>query len=122
MDWVSIVFLLTIISKHVYYNIMFLSAAGDSAKPAIADLANDVVAVIPNKWIPVAIQLGLSMNEIEAICENKRECFFRFMAVFDHWMRTSCTPCSWETLVTALRSDSVKELDLADKLHRKICS
>ena len=118
----SIVFLLTIISKHVYYNINFLSAAGDSAKPAIADLANDVVAVIPNKWIPVAIQLGLSMNEIEAICENKRECFFRFMAVFDHWMRTSCTPCSWETLVTALRSESVKELDLADKLHRKFCS
>ena len=99
-----------------------LSAGGDAAKPAISDLANDVAAVVPDKWKSVAFQLGVSMSEIRAIRKDEEDCFDRFMAVFDHWMRTSCTPCSWETLVTALRSDSVKELDLADKLHDKFCS
>ena len=101
---------------------VWLSAGGDAVKLAISDFANDVAAVVPDKWKLVAFQLGVSMSDIRAIRKDEEDCFDRFMAVFDHWMRTSCTPCSWETLVTALQSNSVNELDLADKLHRKFCS
>ena len=95
--------------------------SGVSSAPEMSDLANHIAAIIPDKWKPVAIQLGLSMGEIKTIQRDENECFDRFMAVFDRWQRSSCKPYIWKTLVTALKSRSVNENKLADELQREFC-
>ena len=85
------------------------------------DLANYVAAIIPHKMNEVAIQLGVSMNEIMRICIDEKGYFRQFMAVFNHWKSASTKPYTWKTLVDALRSRSVNEVKLADELHHKFC-
>ena len=85
------------------------------------DLANRCAAIIPHKWKPVAFQLGLIMSDIKVIHKDEDDTFSRFMAVFDHWQRSSCKPYTWKTLVNALRSRSVNEINLADELQREFC-
>ena len=80
------------------------------------DLANRVAAVIPGKWIEVAIQLDISMEEIDAIGEDKGSVFKRFMAVLNQWKRSCRQPFTWGALATALKSTSVNEFKLAEKL------
>ena len=87
----------------------------------MSDLANRVAAVIPHKWSQVAIQLELSTGERKAIEKDKTESFERFMAVLEHWERSCSLPYSWETLITALKSASVSEQNLAEQLHRDYC-
>ena len=87
----------------------------------MSDLANHIAAIIPDKWKQVAIQLGLSMGEIKTIQRDGDDCFDRFMAVFDHWQRSSCKLYDWKTIITALKSRSVNENKLADELQREFC-
>ena len=44
------------------------------------------------------------------------------MAVFEEWERGSCKPFTWRALITALKSPSVAEIELAEKLKHKFCS
>ena len=85
------------------------------------DLANRVAAVIPSKWMEVAIQLDISMGEIDAIEKDKDTSFKRFMSVFDKWKRSCCQPFTWRVLVTALKSSSVNEFHLAKDLLQEFC-
>ena len=101
----------------MFYIIAFRVSGG----PKMSDLANHVAAIIPDKWKPVAIQLGLSMGEIKTIQRDENDRFTQFMAVFDRWQQTSCKPYVWKTLVTALKSRSVNENKLADELQREFC-
>ena len=85
------------------------------------DLANYVAAIIPDKWMQVAVQLELDRSVIKAIRKDEDDCFERFMAVFDHWKQSSSQPYTWKALVTALKSTSVNELTLAEKIRHLFC-
>ena len=87
----------------------------------MSDLANRVAAIIPSKWVQVAIQLGVSMGSISSIRKDYDDCFEKFMAVFDIWQRSSSPPFTWDTLVTALKSKSVGENTLAKELQSEFC-
>ena len=97
-------------------------ASADISLPSTDDFANYVAAVIPSKWKHVAIQLGLRSHLCKAIKKNEDDCFERFMAVFDEWEKGSCKPFTWSTLITALKSPSVAETELAEKLKHIFCS
>ena len=84
-------------------------------------LANRVASVIAHKWTRVAIQLELDMADINIIQSNVQDTFARFMAVMYRWKGTLSKPFTWETLVTALRSESVKEIRLARELECDFC-
>ena len=90
--------------------------------PDAANFANYVVAEIPAKWHHVAIQLGLSIDECDAIKKNDNNCDDRFMAVFREWAKGSHEPFSWSTLITALKSPGVGRSELAEKLQYTFCS
>ena len=90
--------------------------------PSADDFANYVAAAIPSKWKHVAIQLGLKSHRCKAIKKNEDDWFERFMAVFEKWEKGSCKPLTWSTLFTALKSPSVAETELAEKLKRNFCS
>ena len=95
-------------------------SSGESA-PAMSVLANQVAAVIPDKWKKVAVQLELSRGDIRAIQKDEDDSSDRFMAVMDHWKQSLSKPFTWATLVSALRSPYVNETRLADELNRKFC-
>ncbi|CAI8021368.1 hypothetical protein GBAR_LOCUS12685 [Geodia barretti] len=49
----------------------------------MSDLANRVAAIIPGKWMEVAIQLEIRMGAIDAVRGENRKCFQQFMAILD---------------------------------------
>ena len=85
------------------------------------DLANRVAAVIPHQWKKVAVQLELTKGEIKTIQKDEDESFDRFMAVIYQWKQSLRRPFTWATLVSALQSSSVNEVQLANELHREFC-
>ena len=91
---------------------------GRSSLPSADNFANYVAAAIPSKWRHVAIQLGLSNHKCMAIKKDEDDCFDRFMAVFEEWERGACKPFTWSTLITALESPSVAEIEIAKKLMK----
>lgn len=90
--------------------------------PIIRDLANRVAAVIPGKWMQVAIQLEIEMGAIDAVGRDKHDCFQQFMAILDVWKRSSSPPFTWNTLVNVLKSPSVNEKVLAKELEHDFCA
>ena len=87
----------------------------------MSDLANRVAAVIPDKWNKLAVQLELSRGEIKAIQKDEDDVFEKFMAVLYQWKKTQSKPFTWSTLVSALQSQSVNEVELADQLYQEFC-
>ena len=87
----------------------------------MSDLANRVAAIIPGKWMQVAIQLEIGMGAIDAVRGENRKCSEQFMAILDIWERSSSPPFTWNTLVSVLKSPSVNENALARELEREFC-
>ena len=85
------------------------------------DLANHVASEISSKLTELAIQLGLAMTDISRIKTDNRREFDQLMAVFDHWQQAQTGPYTWDYLITCLKSRSVNNVALADKLHRQFC-
>ena len=84
-------------------------------------IANRVAAVIPHQWKKVAIQLELSGGAIQAIQRDEHDSFDQFMAVMYQWKQSLSKPFTWATLVSALKSPSVNEIELAKGLHHEFC-
>ncbi|CAI8028073.1 hypothetical protein GBAR_LOCUS15995 [Geodia barretti] len=92
-----------------------------TSAPIMRDLANRVAAVIPHKWKEVAIQLDLSRSERKAIEKDEDKSFDCFIAVLEQWKQTANLPYTWKTIVTVLKSASVDETRLAEKLEKDFC-
>lgn len=78
-----------------------------------------IAAVIPHKWKMVAIALGLTMPQVQAIDQHHRgDPRICFADVFDQWQKlsTSHQPVSWTTLVSVLQSQYIGEEALADTI------
>ena len=97
------------------------AAPPTASVPTLKDLSNRVAAVIPDKWIQVAIQLELDMSVIRTIRKEESSCFEQFVAVLEQWKKSSSLPYTWKSLVTVLRSRSVNESRLAHELEIEFC-
>ena len=95
----------------------------DDHTPQLDDLMNDVAAVIPAKWRLVGVQLKLSsgtLDEIQAQNVGRPyECILSFEQVFVKWRSLGTSPYTWETMINALCSPAVGEVELANKLNAK---
>ena len=88
----------------------------------MGDLTNRVAAIIPHKWNQVAIQLELDRgvrNRIER--DGKGCCLDQFVAVLDEWKQSENLPYTWKTLISVLKSASVGEIALAERLQKEFC-
>ena len=91
--------------------------------PTEAELANDVISDIrPGKVVQLGIQLGLPLEAVRDMCVKDLDHFKRYMTVFDMWKNSDAKPYTWDALVKALKSQSVREMALARKLQRKHCT
>lgn len=88
-------------------------------EPLAADFMNQVASNIPAKWRSFATQLYLSDADIEAIESNYTKCLDRFHEVFKIW-KTQLTrsPVTWDTVLCVLRSNELKEVNLAGDLEQ----
>ena len=81
---------------------------------------NDVAAEIPAKWRVVGIQLCLSpatLDNIQSQTAGRPDSnMCAFEQVFDQWQRRRSSPYTWEVIIAALRTPSVGEDALADRL------
>ena len=95
-----------------------------TSRPELKDLMNEVAAKIkPLNWKMLAIQLGLEPTQIDLIkTNNSNDVMSCFIETFNTWkQQTTKVPYTWPSVLSALRSDIVKEeavaKDLEEKLH-----
>ena len=81
----------------------------------------DELGSVETKWFKIGVQLGIPRSKLQ---EFKKE-DDPLSAVVDYWLRgnvpESDVPISWESIVKALRSVSVGEPGLADRITLKYC-
>ena len=85
------------------------------------DLTERVAAKIPDKWNRVAIQLKLDRGVRNRIENDVKGCLDQFIAVLEEWSRSQSRPYTWQTLISVLKSVSVGEIALAERLEKDFC-
>ena len=96
----------------------------DVEPPSEAQLANEVICRLrPGKVVPLGIQLGLSLEDIDAASVKDLDHFNQYMTVFNRWKRSGhgVVPYTWKSLVKALKAPSVREMELGRKIQRDYC-
>ena len=89
------------------------------SEPSLPHLMEKVAAVIPNKYMIVGLQLGLTMAELEVIgpkYSTLEEMYRAFSEMFGVWRRRGSSPYTWRTIIDVLKSASVGEVVLSDTL------
>ena len=99
----------------IHYSI-FLPPVDSHVPLDLADLMNEVAAVIPSKWRAVGIQLRLSPGTLDSIQSHKPQaCQDSFREVFTNWMSGGDSQYTWPTIIDALKTPAVGEVELAQK-------
>ena len=94
-------------------------------EPLLSSLMDKVAAVIPHKFVTVGLQLGLTPDELQAIClphQSLEDQSRIFGLIVDKWRIRGSPPYTWKTIIVVLRSDSVGEVMLSEQLTSWITS
>lgn len=104
------------------WNTDFSKYRGIQAEPELADLLNEVAAIIPSKWFAVGIQLKLSDEELCSLRDSNPHARTEqlFSAIFREWKSRSVMKYSWATIIEVLKTQSVNRFKLANKLDTKL--
>ena len=104
-------------STKIYYYV-FSSADLLDKPPDIRQLLNRVASEARNKWRLVGIELGIKLDQLDAISEEKN-CILCYSKVFSQWEKKENPdfPFNWRTILNALRSSIVEENSLATKIE-----
>ena len=91
--------------------------------PELKDLMNKIAVVIPAKWRPVGIQLGLSpgnLDNIQSQNAGKPDSNLEsFEKMFTQWKLLIPSPYTWSTIIDVLQTPAVGEVQLANTLAMK---
>ncbi len=69
-------------------------------------------------WFNLGLSLGIKVNTLEGIESNKNSDRDRLREMLTHWLR--CSPSRiWSDICNSLRSDTVKQIILADTIEKK---
>ena len=90
--------------------------------PRISVLLNKVAAEVPNKWEILGIQLEIDYDQLESISSRHQDNLLRFAAVFQLWKKSKSSSYTWTTIINALRSKLVGEVQLAYELEQWVMS
>ena len=76
------------------------------------------------KWCEIGIQLGIEFSELKSfeMSPTGTTPSTLLSEVLSYWI-SECTdvPVTWESLITVLKSPSVDENVLAERMHSKYC-
>ena len=75
-----------------------------------------------SQWLYIGLKLGVEPSELEAIKANHsdvKDCYFETLK---RWLKgVAPKPTTWVVLAEALESDTVGEVDVAEKVRGMIC-
>ena len=89
--------------------------------PEISELLNEVASKAISNWKEVGLQLGIKLQNLEAIENKNRDSTICYAAMFERWKRNGKPPYTWTTIIKALKAPAVGEMQLAlelEKLHK----
>ncbi len=86
----------------------------------IDDLQNVFSLLIKatNDWYELGLALGIQVDALEGIDSNRNSDKARLREMLTHWLRSSPSR-TWSDICNGLRSDTVKQINLADKIEEK---
>lgn len=88
------------------------------SEPQLPDLMNEVAAKIPAKWLPVGIAVNLPHSDLQGLpASDPCQCF---TSIFATWKNKETRPYTWLTLIHALQTPIVGELNLANIITSKL--
>ena len=74
---------------------------------------------VRSSWYNIGLQLDIEFTELD----NFKKMSNPMLEMLKHWLKTAVYPRpTWEAVVKALRSPSVKEIDLATQLECNCCA
>ena len=81
----------------------------------------DALGSVRTEWFKIGVQLGIPRSKLLEFQGDPDP----LSAVVDYWLRGNVTesdiPISWQSIVKALRSESVGEPGLADRITQIYC-
>jgi hypothetical protein len=89
----------------------------------LKDAVNELSSV-KIKWQEIGIQLDIDVSELTSfqMSHNVATPLILLSEVLSYWIdEHTDVPVTWESLVTVLRSPSVNENVLAERIHSKYC-
>ena len=94
--------------------------------PTEADFLERVAMPIKTKWFEFGMLLSYGREELDSIKLKQNydapvyydAPVIQFMDVFEYWKRSKCAPFTWNKVIDVLRSDTLRENALADKLTK----
>ena len=77
------------------------------------------LAVVAYKWYKIGFQLGIPYHKLKELEEERDP----LIAAIDYWLNGNVegVSISWSSIVTALKSNHVGEIGLANKIIMKHC-
>ena len=78
--------------------------------PSFSVLLNKVAAEVPNKWDILGLQLKIDYDQLQSISSKHQDNSLRFAAVFQLWKKRGSSSYTWATIIDALRSKFVGEV------------
>jgi len=96
-------------------------SGGIQDEPELADLLNEVAAIIPNQWYFVGAQLKMSHAELCSWRDsNPHASTELFAKIFTEWKKRSTMKYSWATIIEVLKTRTIHQFDLANRLDTKL--
>ena len=86
--------------------------------PKISDLMERVAAEASDKWKKLGQQLNIDHHKLKTISNENNDVLDCFAEVFDLWKRGESPPFTWATIIDALRTKIVGEVQLAYELEQ----
>ena len=102
-----------------------ISVVSLDSEPSLQDLMSYVAAVIPSKYEMIGLQLGVTLVDLDTIRSQHQSLDdYRgaFRKIFVEWEGRRSPPYTWRTLIAVLRSASVGEVQLSERLTSRIAS
>ena len=93
---------------------------GDKNQLGTNDLQNVFSQLVEaaKDWFELGLALGIKVDILEGIDSNKNSDRARLREMLTHWLRSSPSR-TWSDICNGLRSDTVKQINLADKIEEK---
>lgn len=79
----------------------------------------DLLIDISYKWYVLGLNLGVETSKLERIRAQYPQHDMALLEVLKLWLKQTQTPCTWETLVKALRRRALREEKVAKEIETK---
>ncbi len=83
----------------------------------LQEVFSNLMEVVTN-WFNLGLSLGIQVGTLKAIKSNESNDQDRLREMLTHWLQHSPSR-TWNDICNGLRSDTVKQINLANKIEEK---